>query len=230
MDQTRLQRLRAGVEAIPQKRRRQDLIGALRQYGDRATAAATVLDATAGAEGWARTVFPDLPTTTARANRRKASALAGRIAASLRAGTEQIRDDAMSNQFALLSELAANAQKALRDQWARHLEERLKSYDSLVHAAESAGLSGGRPLAAQLAVLQAHTRTPPPTEEVANRIAVALASLATLVAQLGLEGPAGEFLVAAASGAGDARALTNPEVQSFVERHALWKLLVVSVR
>jgi hypothetical protein len=230
MEKTRLQRLRAGLDAIPQKRQAQELVGALQQYGARATTARTTLDGTAASERWSRTVFPGIPVAAAQASRRKAAVVAARLANVIRTSVARVRDDATSNQFAVLSEHATSAHRALRDAWVRQMEQRLKNYGALVRAAEAAGLPGRHVLATQLTLLQGNTRTPPGTEELAQRITNAFASLTSLVAQLGLEGPAGEFLVSAAAGKGDARALKDPEVRSFIERHGLWELFVVSFR
>lgn len=230
MEETRLQRLRTGLKAIPQKRQHQELVGALQQYGARATTAGATLDGTVASERWSRTVFPDISLATAQVSRRKAAAVAARLANVIRTSIAQVSDDGTSNQVAALGEHATSAHRTLRDAWTRQMEQRLKSYGALVRAAEAAGLPGRHVLATQLALLQGHTRTPPATEEVAQRLVTALASLTGLVAQLGLEGPAGEFLVSAAAGKGDARALKEPEVRSFIDRYGLWELFVVSFR
>jgi hypothetical protein len=227
---TRLQRLAAGMEAIPQKRRRQTLLGVLGQYGSRAAAAETTVKATAEAERCACLVFPGLPVAPAAEGRRKAARVAGRLAKRLREKIDAVQDPATDDDVALLVEHAKNAEKALRDRWARQLEDRLKGYGALVKAAEAAKLSGSRVMATQLTLLQRQSAAGPRTEAAAEEIRTAVAGLSGLVAQLGLEGASGRFLVSAAEGQGDARALCDPEVREFVERHGLWQLLVVGFR
>lgn len=227
---TRLQRLHAGLEAIPQKRQRTNLLGSLSQYGKHAAAAESVLRANADAERLSRQVFPDLATAPAAESRRRASRLAGRLAKRLRERIDAVQDRATDEDFASLAEHVRSADKALRDRWSRQLEDRLKGYGALVKAAEAAKLSGSRVLATQLTMLQGHAGAPPRTPELAEQIRKALDGLTGMVAQLGLEGAPGRFLMDAAAGRGDARALRDPEVQAFVERHDLWRLLVVTFR
>jgi hypothetical protein len=227
---TRLQRLRAGLDAIPQKRRRRSLLDRLKRYHELAGKAEALVRDTAGAEQCSLAVFPDLVTTLPAESRRKAARAAARLAARLRASIEAVQDDASDQDVIALGEAGKAADRALRDRWSRALDERLKGYGALARAAESAKLSRSQIMATQLTVLKTQASSPPLTVETAEKIAAALAGLAGLVSQLGLEGAAGEFLIAAANHQGDARALRDPAVLEFVERHELWPLLVVSLR
>lgn len=226
----RLQRLHAGLGAIPQKRQNTNLLGALAQYGSHASTNEALLKATADAERFSLQVFPDLATAPVAESRRRASRLAGKLAKRLRERLGAVQDQTTDEDFAQLGIQARGAEKSLGERWSRQLEDRLKGYGALVKAAAAAELSGSRVLATQLTMLQGHAGTPPKTREQAERIRKALGGLTEMVAQLGLEGAPGRFLMDAAAGRGDARALRDPEVQAFVERHDLWRLLVVTLR
>ena len=229
MGQTRLQRLRTDVCAIPDKRGRQELVGALQHYGARAQAGAEALEATANSEKWVRVVFPNL-STASHAHRRKASAAAAKLADTVRAGAGAVNDAGVSAAFATLGDHITGAQKALRDPWTRQMEQRLKGFEALLGAAEAAGLPGRHALAAQITRLRVQARMPPADEETARGVADAFTELAAVVGRLGLGGAAGEFLVGAAGSHGDPRALADPEVRAFLDRHSLWEVLVVSFR
>jgi hypothetical protein len=227
---TRLQRLSAGLDAIPQKRRRKDLLGLLGRYSELAATGEKLVRDTAEGERCSLAVFPGLAIAPAEESRRRASRVAARVATRLRAAIENVQERDTENDVDQLLIDAKAADKALRERWTRRLEERLKGYGALVKAAEAAKLPGSRVLATQLAVLQARASAPPRAESEAEEIRKAVAGLAGLVGELGLEGAAGKFLVAAAANQGDARALCDPEVRDFVERHDLWRLLVVTLR
>jgi hypothetical protein len=227
---TRLQRLHAGLGAIPQKRQNTNLLGTLAQYGSNASTSEAVLTVTADAERFAVQVFPDLATAPVAESRRRASRLAGKLAKRLRERIDAVQDRATDEDFAQLGVQARSADKTLGERWSRQLEDRLKGYGALVQAAKAAKLSESWGLATQLTILQGHAGAPPRTPGQAERIREALDGLTGMVAQLGLEGAPGRFLMDAAAGRGDARALRDPEVQAFVERHDLWRLLVVTFR
>lgn len=230
MSETRLQKLRAGLQAIPRKRQRSELLVTLARYATRAGEAEELLGGAAQADASVVEIFPALPPGIANGPRKRAAAIAARAGRRLRDDLDQVRGPEMDNDVIALVDAGRAAEKAVRERWTRQVEDRLKTYGALVKAAERAGLSGSRLMATQLTLLKARENKPPRTTDDVDTVRGALQGLAGMVAQLGLQGAPGRFIEAAAAGRGDAQALANPEVREFIERHDLWNLLVVSFR
>lgn len=222
--------LHGRLQGIPAKRARARLVITLGQYAGKVAEAREKLDASALAEQITLQVFPDLPAGSAAESRRKAARTAERLSRALSERIEAVSEPSTETDVVALGTYAKNAEQNVRERWARQLEENVKRYEALVSAAEAAGLERGRALSLRLRELRSHAASPPSSADAASRIRGTLDGLASLVAELGLEGPAGAFLVAAARGAGDPRALRDHEVQMFIERHDLWRLLVVRFR
>jgi hypothetical protein len=228
--ETRLGELHRRLREIPAKRARSRLVSTLGQYGGKVAEARQRLEGSALAERNASRVFPELPAGTATESRRKAARTAERLARVLRERIDAVSDAATEKDIVDLGTYARNAEQNVRDRWARRLEDTVRRYETLVGAAEAAGLERGRTLSDRLRDLRSHAAAPPSSAETADRLLRTVEGLVLLVGDLGLEGPAGVFLVDAARGAGDPRALRDPEVQAFVERHDLWRLLAVKFR
>jgi hypothetical protein len=71
---------------------------------------------------------------------------------------------------------------------------------------------------------------PPQTPSEAKRVADDVAAIVGGIKDLGLEGPIGAFLTAVANNRGDAKALLDVEVSTFLDEHKLWSVLAVSFR
>ena len=228
--ETRLGKLHARLLQIPAKRERSKLLHRLELYTGKVAESRQRLEASTGAEENAARVFPDLPAGTSPDSRRKAASSAARLAKQFRERIEAVREPETEADIVALGTFAKNAEQNVRDRWARRLEDTIKRYEALVSAAQAAGLERGRALAGRLQGLRDQVGVLPETREAADRVRQTVDGLVGLVSELGLEGKPGAFLVEAARGAGDPKALCDSEVQAFVDRHGLWKLLVVKFR
>jgi hypothetical protein len=223
----RLQQLQQKLEAIPSKRKQSTLVSALARYSSRVGAAAATLAQSTESEIHVRTVFPDLVTGSAEENRGKAKRVAVRLEKRLSSNIHAVEDSRTDSEVSDLTSYASKAEESVRTRWKGALTTKLQGYEALVTAASQAGLSGDRTAMMALTYLKAQT-DPPATIAAVESIRASLEKLTESVADLGLEGEAGKFLVAAAGGRGDPRALQKPEVQRFIEQHNLWHLLVVT--
>jgi hypothetical protein len=230
MSEARLQKLRAGLQAIPRKRQRAGLLAILSQYATRTADAERLLADASQADGCVVELFPSLPPGAANGPRKRAAGIAARAGRRLRDDLGQVRAREMEDDVIALADAGKAAEKAVRERWVRQMDDRSKTYGALVRAAERAGLAGSRAMATHLTVLATRTNKPPLTADDIATVRRALEGLADTVAHLGLQGAPGKFIEAAAAGRGDARALANPEVREFIERHDLWNLLVVAFR
>lgn len=228
--ETRLGKLHVRLQQVPAKRERAKLLNRLELYAGKVAEYCQRLEASTTAEENATSVFPDLPAGSSADSRRKAARSATRLAKQLRERIESVRDPATEAEIVALGTFAKNAEQNVGDRWARRLEDTVRRYEALVSAAQAAGLERGGVLARRLQDLRERVGAPPGTAGEAGVIRQAVDGLVGLVEELGLEGKPGTFLVEAARGAGDPKALCDPDVQEFVERHGLWKLLVVKFR
>jgi hypothetical protein len=222
----RLKRLHQKLKAIPSKRKRSTLVIALAQHASRAARASAALSQSAESETHVRTLFPDLGAGSAEENRTKARRVALRLRKRLVADIHAVENTKTDSDVADLGEYASKAEESVRNRWRSALAAKLQGYEALVKAASDFGLSKDRTPVITLAHLQGQTE-PPATREAAIAIQDSMKRLTRSVAELGLEGEAGAFLVAAANGRGDPRALQNPVVRDFIEQRDLWHLLVV---
>jgi hypothetical protein len=222
----RLERLHEKLEAIPSKRKRSTLVNALAQHSSRTARASATLSQSLESETHVRTLFPDLAAGSAEENRAKARRIALRLKKRLAADIHAVENTKTDSDVADLAEYASKAEESVRNRWRSALTAKLQGYEALVKAASDLGLSKDRTPVITLAHLQGQT-DPPATREAANAIQDSMERLTRSVAELGLEGEAGEFLVAAANGRGDPRALQRQVVRDFLEQRNLWHLLVV---
>jgi hypothetical protein len=75
---------------------------------------------------------------------------------------------------------------------------------------------------------------PPKLHDEACRVRDEILAVGPTLGRLGLEGglggKLGGFLTAVGEGRGDAKALLEPEVRAFLDKHDLWSVLAVSFR
>lgn len=228
--ETRLGKLHVRLQQAPAKRERAKLLNRLELYAGKVAEYRQRLEASTTAEENAVRVFPDLPAGSSADIRRKAARSATRLAKQLRERIEAVRDPETEAEIVALGTFAKNAEQNVGDRWARRLEDTVRRYEALVSAAQAAGLERGRALGGRLQGLRDRVGVLPDTPEAADQVRQTVEGLVGLVEELGLEGKPGTFLVEAARGAGDPKALCDPDVQEFVERHGLWKLLAVKFR
>jgi hypothetical protein len=227
---TRLQSLQVDLRSIPSKRQRAELVGKLITYADKVSNAAETLKQTVAAERYATNVFPDLAPGSVTENRRKAQRLANRLERRLTDDIAKIRQSSTDSDVSSLVDHARLANQSVQNRWRSHLSGKLQGYQTLLDAARQAGLARGQDIGTALTLLRQRVDAPPADERDAQTIIAALEQLTESISELGLEGEAGGFIVAASRGEGDAQALSKPEIRDFIDRHDLWRFLRVTFR
>jgi len=222
---SKLQELKAKLEAIPDKQRRKDLVGKLERYGTLTVTAAETLLKCTEAQSHARQVFTDEEFQKTTEQTRRAIGYASRLRTKLADNIEAV--ETSEAQFSALSESAKLANTALKTRWSDLLTKRVEEFGKLVKVAKDANLPGNRALEQTLLRLRTYTNNPPPSREEAQRIENDLKSVVDSIQKLGLEGRGAEFLLAAIAGQGRAKDLSDPEVTELVERYKLWDSLSV---
>ena len=225
----RLQHLRANILAIPDKRMRSDFVGTLRQYSEKAQAARSTLEDAVHGQNQVVYVFPEADLSDSNSKASKAISSARNLAGKVSKDPTVIRGKGTDTSIANISSLADSSLSDLKSQWKKLVLGRTKAFRSLVAAAEEAKLQGSLRLRNLLDSLEAKAASLPLSREQAESTRQQLDDLVKFVGELGLEGDVGAFLISAASGTADPRALYNPEVKEFVERHDLWRLLRVKL-
>jgi uncharacterized phage infection (PIP) family protein YhgE len=222
---SKIQELKKKLESIPAKQSRKNLVSKLDQYAKITEAASTMIQMCASAKQYAQQVFGDEEFQKVSDHTRKAVNTAKRLRDKLTDKVEAVeKSDA---QFRDISDAAKSAQAALRDRWNFLLNKKVEEFERIVRAAKDANLGGSRALEQTLHRLSGQINNPPQSGDVAQRIEQDLKGLVNSVQTLGLEGPAGQFLVEAAAGRGRAKDLSNPEIIKFIERYNLWNSLNV---
>lgn len=134
------------------------------------------------------------------------------------------------NTVTEIGEHTKQASKEIKEIWQVQLEERVAPYRQLCIVAQRLPVRGGDALAATLHRLDSQKTEPPSTTAAAESLKKDIETLKTSIETLGLQGEAGKFLIRAAEGQGDPRALFKDEVKSFFENDPkLWKLLRVTL-
>lgn len=222
---TRLERLKAQVEALPLKRERTHLVEQLRKYGtDLSKARDELVLATAQSEN-ARHVFPTMPLRDMDESVRKAANSARRLRATLEKHLEDISTQGVEKRVLALKELARDAVTGGKEQWKGFLGKRIASLRPIVEVARDARLEGSEALQRQLDALI--NREAPRTPQEASEIKARLEQLNASVASLGLEDAAGRFLMRAVEGNASPKDLEDPEVRKVLDRFQLWDRLSI---
>jgi hypothetical protein len=135
---------------------------------------------------------------------------------------------AVEGGLAELKRAVQTAEQHIRTEWRQLIESVVDRYLRLVNALHEAGVHGSGPLRAAVERVQRMER-PPATRSAATQAAEDIASVAAAVRALGLEGPVGAFLTAAADRRASAGSLRDPEIVAFLDRHDLWSVLLVGL-
>lgn len=230
MSATNLKTLRAQIEALPVQQARASIVERLKRFVDRATAAQERLVTAGTGEAVVTRVFveseapdglPKVRDATSRAAR-----AAKRLNRTLSARIEDVERTKSEKDLEDLYESAEAARGHARDAWKEHFERRVSALKPLAEVALAAGLHSASDLVQRLNALG---RTPPATLGAADGVRAEFEAIGTAVAALGMEGEAWKFASAAVKGQAPARALENPEVRAFVDRHQLWDRLRVKL-
>jgi hypothetical protein len=226
----RLQKLRADLQSIPSKRKRAVLVERLTVYADKVSEVVQTFEQSVAEEHYALSVFPELSSGSVAENRGKAKGVATRVERRLRKDIGSVEQSRTETEITNLGEYADRASKSVRNRWETHLGAKIQGYETLLTAAKQAGLVRVQQVASALAFLQQRIKSPPLNGDEADTIRGSLDQLTESISQLGLEGEAGDFVVAASQGGAAAEDLLTPEVREFIDRHDLWRFLRVTFR
>lgn len=225
----KLQHLKVQIQSLPAKKSRLNLIGVLQKYNDQTSVALKTLEQTRQNALQVAVVFPDsdLRTVTERIN--STTRTAQSLRKSLGSKIENVQKPQSDSDFQLLSNTAKTAQNLLRDKWVAMLRGKIETYDKLVGASRSANLRGSSSLVEKLERLRGRMDVLPPSQDAALRVKSDLDGINTSFQELGLEGKIGDFLINAAAGRAEAKALMEREVREFIEQNQLWSALTVKL-
>lgn len=114
--------------------------------------------------------------------------------------------------------------------WQTLVDSQGLRFKPLAEAAERAELTGAEHLKAAIDQIAAWRDQPPATPQAAAAFVADAERIPASITQLGLEGRAGLFMVAAANGRGRAKDLQDFDVLKFLNEHpAVWSMLKVSL-
>ncbi|AFL49034.1 hypothetical protein ABIE78_005202 [Sinorhizobium fredii] len=157
----------------------------------------------------------------------QASSSALRLKARLESGSgfDRKRSD---EALTAINERLENATAAINKGWRTLVDGHGTRFRPLAVAAERASLPGADKLNAAIVRLEEWRDCPPTTPQEATAYVANAARIPASIAELGLEGRAGKFMVDAANGRARARDLQEAEVIAFLDAHpAVWSLLKV---
>ncbi|MFW2231188.1 hypothetical protein [Rhizobium sp. CRRU65] len=143
------------------------------------------------------------------------------------AGFERKRvDEALTT----INERLEIASSAVAKGWKALIDEQQRRFKPLADAAERASLPGADSLKASLVRLESWRDLPPGTIQQTADYLADTAGIPAAVANLGLEGKAGKFMIDASNGRAKARDLHDPEVVAFLDNYpAVWTILKVGM-
>jgi hypothetical protein len=129
-----------------------------------------------------------------------------------------------------INESLEQVSNTVKKGWKGLIEDQTKRYRPLAEAATRATLPGAVALNEAIELLDGWREDPPRSRQAADDYRANAASLPAAIANLGLEGRAGRFMVDASNGRGKARDLQDPDVLAFLQLHpAVWAMLKVGL-
>jgi hypothetical protein len=224
---TKLLDLKEKILSIPGKRQRQDLVGRLRLFNEKAQKASGVLTTDISGRRWAHQVFSEEISSGPSEKAQQAARSAGTLLRKLAKDQSFIEKSNAGNSLDNINMLVHSSYGTLKGQWKNAITVKTEGFVGLVDAAKEAKLEGSENLDSLLSWITGQVNAPPASEEQASAIKGKLDSLVKGIAALELEGEGGKFLIEAANGSADARSLFRPEVEQFITKFNLWRLLRV---
>lgn len=222
--------LRDKILSIPDKRKRQDLVGTLRQYNEQAQKSSGLVRKVVAGRECAVEVFPDEQFTEPYEKLKQAARSSVSLLRRIEKNPDTIEKRKFDKVLADINDFAQLSNNTLKAQWKKLISERTHAFTAIVKAAKEANLKGSTKLQELLSSIEARINEPPISKELAVSIRSSLEELVRGVAVLGLEGSVGYFLIEATKGNADPRSLYDQEIRSFIERFDLWKLLRVKLQ
>ena len=226
---SRIKDLIKRLEVIPEKEKKatqlDEMVAVLDKLRDSIVAAESLKNAASALKQIEGADFAD----KASQGLEGAGASARRLHARLQAGAgfERKRAD---EALTAINEKLAHGSTGVMKGWRSLIEDQSRRYRPLADAAKSASLPGAEGLQAAIIDLTDWRDAPPETVASAERYKATASSIPTAIADLGLQGPAGDFMVAAAKGNAKAKDLQKPEVIAFLDANAaIWAMLKVGL-
>lgn len=176
-----------------------------------------------------KVVFPGWSETSVNGSIRVAVKAAKRLHASLKESIDYIDNNKCETAVTSLREYADAAQKTLRNQWQSLVNHEIEKYGRLAAAAKHLGSARADALQRAIGLLRGFLTQPPQTADAAGLAKAALDTLIQTVRELGLEGAAGAFLIAAGGSGASLRDFEKEGVRDFIEKWKLWKLFNVKL-
>ena len=225
----KLQILKEQILSLPAKKSRMNLIGDLQIYNNQMSAAFNTLEQTRQNAEQIVAVFSDMNLQIITEKVNSTAKTAQTLRKSLENKIENVQKPQSDDKFQLLTHTSKTAQNLLRDKWTAMLKGKIETYDKLVRASSSAKLRGSSSLVETLDRLRGQVEKLPETASAVQKVKDDLDGINTSFQELGLEGKISEFLIDAAAGRADAKALLETEVREFIEQNQLWSALSVKL-
>lgn len=219
--------LKDRIEALPVRRQAAGRVDALKKYVALFGAAAETAVKLRDVRTSIGVVFPD---ASLEASGRALATAQSRAVTLLAVLTkaDDIEEPGVERGFADVRGAVQKAEREVKGEWRQQVEAVASRYARLVKALHDAKVEGSGPLQAAVERV-GRMDSPPDSRHAALRAAEDISSVAAAVRELGLEGPVGAFLTAAADRRASAASLRQPEVVAFLNRHDLWSVLVVAL-
>lgn len=217
------------MAVIPAKEKKTNQLGVMTAFRDKLMSAADDLHAMRALTAALRSI--DGADFADKANQ----SLEGASTAALKFRERMVAGRAFDNERADATLTAINEKLGLASAnvgkgWKALIDDQRRRFSPLAEAAERAALPGAAGLNAAIDALANWRDNPPATPQAAEAYIQNAASIPAAIAGLGLEGRAGEFLIAASKGDAKAKDLQEPGVLAFLDANpAIWSMLKVRI-
>jgi hypothetical protein len=231
-----IQELQNSLQGLPVLKRQSQLIGMLRQFEEKLASASSRADrVSARLQGVSRcfgAVTVDrskADLTSVREPLRSAATAAAKAAEKLTKDLEEIKSSDVEKRFIAIQDYIKSADERLATRWKNYIEAFCAAYGQLASAVQAAHLPGAEQIRISLAAVSAHAGSPPASPDEADARAAEVNAVHNGLKKMGVGTAIGRFLVDAAAGAADPKAIDDPEIRQFIEDADLWRMLRVKL-
>jgi hypothetical protein len=226
---SRISDLIARMELIPDKEKRATQLGEMIAIRDKLRNSADLAERVRTQSASLETVDGADFVNKAKQSLALASSAAVRLKARLERGSGFDRKFA-DETLTAINERLDNASLTVTKGWRTLVDGQGTRFKPLAEAAERASLPGADKLSAAIAQLEGWRDLPPATRQAAAAYGAAAGRIPASIADLGLQGRAGKFMVDAASGRARAKDLQDADVLAFLDAYpAVWSMLKVGL-
>lgn len=214
-----LDKLIAEVRALPERHNRAAIVNRLKAIATKTSSATQSMEHAFYAKKGLAAVSASPPTGNPGKDRHKVATVARELVTFIqgrKVGQASKKDE---TSLATIVETADRLYKDAGKAWKSYFVDRLEGYQKLSNAAREANLTGYTALNVAVASLSSTTTVPPVSDEEIAEVKAALEDVLDRIANLGLQGAPGEFLISAVRGDATISAMQNEEVQRFFESH-----------